>query len=282
MKRALCLLTVILLVTSLFISCAGIGGSESDEVDIPEPPDSGEQGESPENNEKEPEGDVGGPGVSAKLEKMEYSVGDTLVRYWLYTPENATENMPLIVYLHGGSGKGDDLELITSVDGFPQYLRDGRIAPNAYVIIPQVSSSYRGWGEMKADVMKLISFVKSEKNIDENRISLTGHSMGGTGAWMMALAYPTTFSAVAPLSGSVTLTEMNISKLSSTPIWAIVGTADKIVEPESSVNFIAELSKANGEARLTELDGVDHFTVPERSYLSGELGLIDWLISATR
>ena len=282
MKRALCLLTLIFLVMSFFTSCTVISGNESDEVDIPEPPDSGEQGESPENNEKEPEGDVGGPGVSAKLEKMEYSVGDTFVRYLLYTPENATENMPLIVYLHGGSGKGDDLELITSVDGFPQYLCDGRISPDAYVIIPQVSSSYRGWGEMKADVMKLISFVKSEKNIDENRISLTGHSMGGTGAWMMALAYPTTFSAVAPLSGSVALTEMNISKLSSTPVWAIVGTADKIVEPESSVNFITELSKVNDRARLTELDGVDHFTVPERSYLSSELGLIDWLVGSTR
>lgn len=282
MKRALCLLTLIFLVMSFFTSCTVISGNEGDEVDIPEPPDSGEQGESPENNEKEPEGDVGGPGVSAKLEKMEYSVGDTFVRYLLYTPENATENMPLIVYLHGGSGKGDDLELITSVDGFPQYLCDGRISPDAYVIIPQVSSSYRGWGEMKADVMKLISFVKSEKNIDENRISLTGHSMGGTGAWMMALAYPTTFSAVAPLSGSVALTEMNISKLSSTPVWAIVGTADKIVEPESSVNFITELSKVNDRARLTELDGVDHFTVPERSYLSSELGLIDWLVGSTR
>lgn len=27
------------------------------------------------------------------------------MRYWLYTPANPTENMPLIVYLHGGSGK---------------------------------------------------------------------------------------------------------------------------------------------------------------------------------
>lgn len=81
----------------------------------------------------------------------------------MYTPANATENMPLIVYPHGGSGKGDELELITAVDGFPQYLRDGKISTNAYVMIPQLSSSYRGWGEMKADVMKLISFVK--KNI---------------------------------------------------------------------------------------------------------------------
>lgn len=48
-------------------------------------------------------------------------------RYWLYTPSNPTEQMPLIVYLHGGSGKGDNLSLITSEDGFPKYLQSGGI-----------------------------------------------------------------------------------------------------------------------------------------------------------
>lgn len=178
----------------------------------------------------------------------------------MYTPANATENMPLIVYPHGGSGKGDELELITAVDGFPQYLRDGKISTNAYVMIPQLSSSYRGWGEMKADVMKLISFVK--KNIIlMKKISLTGHSMGGTGAWMLALAYPNTFSAVASLSGSVNLTDANINKLKDMPVWAIVGTGDKIVEPQVSIDFIFELSKLNSKAKLTQLNGAGHFAV---------------------
>ena len=26
------------------------------------------------------------------------------LKYWLYTPSDPTEDMPLIVYLHGGSG----------------------------------------------------------------------------------------------------------------------------------------------------------------------------------
>ena len=190
--------------------------------------------------------------------------------------------MPLIVYLHGGSGKGDDLELITAVDGFPQYLRDGKISPEAYVIIPQVSSEYRGWGEMKSGVMQLISAVVTEYGINENKISLTGHSMGGTGTWMLALSAPDVFAAVAPLSGSVTLSDANISKLSDMPVWAIVGTADTVVAPESSVNFITELKKVNENAFITELDGVDHFTVPSESYLSSELGLIEWLLAQSK
>ena len=218
----------------------------------------------------------------AIFEKKQYFNEGITINYWLYSPANATENMPLIVYLHGGSGKGDDLELITDVDGFPQYLRDGKINPNAYVIIPQVSSSYKGWGEMKSDVMKLISFVRNEYKIDENRISLTGHSMGGTGVWMIALAYPNTFSAIAPLSGSVNLTDTNIENLKNVSVWAIVGSEDKIVDPQSSIDFIAELEKVNDKAKLTELDRADHFAVPNMSYLSNDFKLIDWLINQSK
>ena len=50
--------------------------------------------------------------------------------------------------------------------------------------------------------MKLISRVEANCAIDSDRVSLTGHSMGGTGAWAIALAYPRTFSAVAPLSAA--------------------------------------------------------------------------------
>ena len=42
-------------------------------------------------------------------------------KYLLYTPENATDNMPLIVYLHGVSSKGDDISLLTSGDDLPKY-----------------------------------------------------------------------------------------------------------------------------------------------------------------
>lgn len=187
--------------------------------------------------------------------------------------------MPLIVYLHGGSGKGDDLTLITGVDGFPQYLRDGKIAPEAYVIIPQVSSDYKGWGEMKDSVISLISSVSAEYKINDEKISLTGHSMGGTGAWMLALAYADVFSAVAPLSGSVTLSDANIEKLKDMPVFAVVGSDDTIVDPQSSKDFITELAKVNSNATIVELDGADHFEVPSMTYLSSDFDLIEWLIS---
>ena len=66
-------------------------------------------------------------------------------RYWLYTPENPTENMPLIVYLHGASGRGEDLNLVVADADFPKYLRSGELGNvRAYVLVPQLPSEMRG------------------------------------------------------------------------------------------------------------------------------------------
>ena len=199
--------------------------------------------------------------------------------YWLYTPSDPVPDMPLIVYLHGGSGKGSDLDLLTGADGFPQYLQEGRLGNvRAYVVMPQLPDTLRGWTNAKQPLMTLIRFIKNNYSINENKISLTGHSMGGTGTWGIALEYPATFSRVAPLSGSVQNTETNLNKLAAVPVWAFVGSADTIVSPDSSVNFINALRERNDGARITVLDGATHFDVPSLAYLAPEIDLVGWLI----
>lgn len=186
--------------------------------------------------------------------------------------------MPLIVYLHGGSGKGDDLELITAVDGFPKYLRDGQLGDvRAYVIIPQLPSSQKGWANGAAAVYELIQVTVSKFGIYEENISLTGHSMGGTGTWNLALSYPTLFARIAPLSGSVRVQPEYIEKLKNIPVWAFVGSADTIVPPDSSMEFVAALKEAGGNAGITIFGDADHFTVPSLTYLDKDIDLISWL-----
>lgn len=200
------------------------------------------------------------------------------LKYWLYTPSDPTENMPLIVYLHGGSGKGDDLQLITAVEGFPKYLRDGQLGDvRAYVIIPQLPSSQKGWANGASAVYELIQETVSNFDIDKENISLTGHSMGGTGTWNLALSYPTLFARIAPLSGSMRVRPEYIEKLKNIPVWTFVGSADTIVPPDSSMDFIAALKEAGGNAKITVFGDADHFTVPSLTYLDKNIDLINWL-----
>lgn len=200
-------------------------------------------------------------------------------RYWLYTPSDPTENMPLIVYLHGGSGKGDDLNLITAVDGFPQYLQSGQLGDvRAYVVIPQLPSTQKGWVNAAESISELIDHTVSTYKINKSNISLTGHSMGGTGTWKLACTYPSLFARIAPLSGSIRNTPDIIDNLKNIPVRAFVGSADTIVPPDSSKEVIAALKAAGGSAEITVFDGADHFSVPSLTFLDTNIDLIGWLI----
>lgn len=199
------------------------------------------------------------------------------LNYWLYTPEDKGTNTPLIVYLHGGSGKGNDPSLLTEVDGFPQYVQNGTIAPNAYVLFPQCPSSEKGWANLADSLENLIGYVCDTYQVDRSNISLTGHSMGGTGTWSLAIAKPGLFRKIAPMSGSVKLSEQNIKALSKLPVWAFVGNQDTIVSPETSTEMVEALQRVGADATVTVLEGCGHTQVPSRAYLDEQV--ITWLIS---
>lgn len=200
-------------------------------------------------------------------------------RYWLYIPEDPQPGMPLIVYLHGGSGKGEDLSLITGVEGFPQYLQSGQLGDiRAYVVMPQLPSDQKGWPNAGESLMQLIAKMKSDYGVDPENISLTGHSMGGTGTWSVALSYPATFARIAPLSGSIKNNELNLNKLKNIPIRACVGSEDTIVTPESTIEFVAALQALGADAQVTVFSGASHFDVPGLGYL--DPAMLDWLIDA--
>ncbi len=199
------------------------------------------------------------------------------VNCWLYVPESSGAALGLIVYLHGGSGKGDDLDLITQAGGFPQYLQSGQLGSlSSYVLIPQLSKELKGWSDMDGTLMEMIGTLVRDYGLDASNISLTGHSMGGTGTWSMAVAHPGYFARIAPLSGSIRNTPENMQALKNTPVSAFVGAEDTIVKPESSREFVEALVSAGGDAKITELEGADHFAVPGFAYLGG-YGLVEWL-----
>lgn len=198
--------------------------------------------------------------------------------YWLYTPENPSANMPLIVYLHGGSGKGEDLDRLIDVDGFPKWLYDGSLGtPSAYILIPQLPSDLTGWSDAGSSVIALMDEIIAAYGIDPDRISLTGHSMGGTGTFALAQAYPDRFARIAPCSGSIRITAEDLVVFRDIAVWAFVGSADTIIDPKSSIYFVNRLSQI-GDARLTQFDGATHFDVPALVYRSREINLVSWLI----
>ena len=187
--------------------------------------------------------------------------------------------MPLIVYLHGSSGKGDDLNILMEEDGFPQYLKNSQLGDvPAYILIPQLPTEKRGWASVSQSVYQLISETVSTYQIDSDNISLTGHSMGGTGTWNLAAQYPQMFARIAPLSGSARGQAAQLEALKDIPVWAFVGSDDTVILPEYSENAVSELNALGGNAQITIFEDADHFAVPSQTYLDPSISLVNWLI----
>lgn len=223
------------------------------------------------------------PSASPEAEGASLETGEAGgLDYWLYAPSGARDGLPLIVYLHGGSGRGDDLELVMEAESLPKFLRDGDLALSAYVLMPQLPSGEAGWDGVTEGLAELIDAVVEDCGADADRVSLTGHSMGGTGAFAVAAALPGRFSCVAPLSGSVRDTREMRAALADLPVWAIAGAQDDVVDPAAARDFLAALRAVNPDARYTEVEEAGHFDLPARAFLDEEIGLVRWLLSHER
>jgi len=59
--------------------------------------------------------------------------------------------------------------------------------------------NWEDWGRL--DAMEVLDIAKKKFIIDESRVYLTGHSMGGHGTWHLGAMYPDQFAAIGPSAG---------------------------------------------------------------------------------
>ncbi len=206
------------------------------------------------------------------MQSIKTSVQDEF-KFWLYTPETPVKNMPLIIYLHGSAEKGYDLS-VTVKYGFGNFISTGLLGDvPAYVVVPQVLPTQKGWLDAKDSVKELVDHMAENYGIDRKKVSITGHSMGGTGAWNIGTEYPDVFARIAPVSGWAQITEKKKRNLKGKEIWAFVGSEDYIIKPDSSVELVALLD--SDTAKVTIFNGATHADVPKLTYL--DEAVMDWL-----
>lgn len=204
--------------------------------------------------------------------------GDISFGYFLYVPKNKdNEKLPLIVFLHGAGERGNgttDLEKV-KVHGLPKYVAEGNEYP-AIILAPQCPEG-RVWNNLIFALKELIDNVIDNYNVDINRISITGISMGGFGSWEMGISYPNLFSAIAPICGGGL--SWRCEALKNIPIWAFHGDIDDVVPLKNSVEMVDAVNKIGGKARLTILHNIAHNSW-EEAYTSSNV--VDWLISQSK
>jgi len=152
---------------------------------------------------------------------------------WLLLPAqwDPQKEYPLYVSLHGF---WDVAEERLSYLSYPFQGQQNSFAfEDGYNISPWGPEIqwYRGISE--TDIRECIEKIKSLVHIDESRQYLTGHSMGGFGAWHIALGSPNTWAALGIHAGGFLYdkSELNASAantLRNLPTYFVVGTSDSL------------------------------------------------------
>ena len=107
------------------------------------------------------------------------------------------------------------------------------------------------------DAMNVLEMARKEFNVDDNRIYLMGHSLGGGGALHMGEKYSTIWAAVAGLAPAAFGFQWSADqKLKNVPLLIIVGDKDTLVT--GSQQLADQLKGLNFQVEYKSLPGLDH------------------------
>jgi len=161
---------------------------------------------------------------------------------------NESNEYPIFIFLHGG---------VTIDLFFYNFLTNNFHMPqNDSYIILRPSKLEMDWDPKK--VLDVLEDVKSQMSVDDDRVYLTGLSMGGRGTFIVAAGLPDYFAAIMPLSphhtpySYVPLAE----EVAHLPIWMSHGDADGISSYQMAVQMAQELQNLGAEIEFhTVIDG---------------------------
>lgn len=186
--------------------------------------------------------------------------GGIEIPYALFVPStyNGEEKYPLMVGLHG---LGRTYDWLMGYEGILDFAeRDG------YIMVMPLGYVRGGWygsvdsgriGELsEKDVMNVFEIVRKEFNVDENRIYLWGHSMGGAGAYRLAEKHPEIWAGLGVAAPAPSVSPDLLETFKHIPIIVLQGDRDGLVT--ITRRWVAKMKELGMEHVYIEDPGGDH------------------------
>lgn len=202
--------------------------------------------------------------------------------YLVYVPTAAAKGgrLPLLAFLHGYAGDLDkvnwiqymyskDLEALCEQEGFLLLMPFGRS-----------NTEFMGVGE--ADVLKTLALMKQKYPVDEDRVFLSGASMGGSGTWTIGCHYPHLFTGLMTIAGrysyylwqdldpakfagfkriqtDLDYAEALLPNLANTSAFIFHGDRDFVIQIAQSREMFQRLKNLGCDVTYRELTDADHW-----------------------
>ena len=199
--------------------------------------------------------------------------------YALFLPSgyDAAREWPLIVALHG---LGRPYDWMMGYDSFIDFAEQ-----YGYIVVSPLGYHPRGWygsrgygnpagggrggsqstlpenlGKLsEQDVMNVLEIARAAHNVDESRIYLWGHSMGGAGTYHLAALYPDIWAGLAVAAPAPRRDAIDqISSFSEIPVLVLHGDQDSTVPVEGSRTWGARMRELGMQHVYIEVPGGDH------------------------
>jgi poly(3-hydroxybutyrate) depolymerase len=213
---------------------------------------------------------------SAGVQKKTYAFKDAGkdMEYALFVPSTYEKDKksPLIIALHGLGSKPQE---IIRYPGLTD-----QAEKHGYIVAAPMGYNSSGWygskglksakttpenlGELsEKDVMNVLALVRKDYSVDDKRIYLMGHSMGGAGTFHLGRKYPDIWAGLAPIAPAVAVFGLNdfVDKIKHIPVIVIQGDADKLVPVTGVRRWTDKMKKLDMKYEYIEVAGGGHVDV---------------------
>lgn len=175
-----------------------------------------------------------------------------------YTPE---KKWPLRVILHGDISHIDAYNVFRFIDTTQESyksMEEIRIYPSGYF-------AARWYYQIQYEnVMQLLDSVKHLYNVDENRVSLSGFSDGGTGTYAFANYDATPYNCFLPYIGScgalkvLGTKQVYFNNYRNKPMFIENGRLDETFPPHIVLPYVEQIQQLNPEVSFFMIDSSGH------------------------
>ncbi|MGN1346084.1 MAG: alpha/beta hydrolase-fold protein [Eubacteriales bacterium] len=234
--------------------------------------------------------------VQEIFRKCEYTSDGYTLPYRIYIPKNydCGERYPLLLFLHGAGERGCDNESQLNVglcrlfDDVESPVYDAIVvapqcpADTQWVLTPWENGNYTIENTPESRALECVCGILDEcrdcYNIDDDRVYVTGLSMGGFGTWDLLARHGARFAAGVPICGGGDPARAKM--LTRIPIWTFHGSEDPAVPVAGTRAMFAAIKREGGEQiGYTEFDGAGH-GIWDAVYT--DRSVIDWLFAQSR
>jgi hypothetical protein len=194
-------------------------------------------------------------------------VNDTLAApYVVYIPKgyDCKKKTPLVIYLHGGVSTKEFHEKPVEYAEQNYFTEFGK--ENDWIVVYPMGNNETAWwnlagiNNLKTQIRKL----KSQYNIDDNKIYISGFSDGGSGSFHRALKAPDDFATFYPLNGmisvgsAVTQIPVYLPNFKNSSVYAVNTDEDGLYPAKEMRKFVELSLEANADIFYKEYWGIGH------------------------